>query len=104
MDSRGRLADRSPLATLGWQPGLPVAISVITGGILVVASPDGRHEVTRQGHLGLPAPLRHLFQLRAGDRLLVAAFREPGYLLTHPIAALDQMILTYLATAGRGTR
>jgi hypothetical protein len=99
MDARGRLADRSPLAALGWQPGLPVTFRMITGSVLVVAAPDGRHAVTRQGHLRLPAPLRHLFRLRSGDRLLVAAFPSPGYLIAYPVTALDQMLLDYHAAA-----
>lgn len=101
MDARGRLADRSPLASLGWQPGLPVCFRVITGGVLVVAAPDGLYAVTRQGHLRLPTPLRHLFRLRAGDRLLVAAFPGPGYLIAHPVTALDQMLLDYHTAARR---
>jgi hypothetical protein len=101
MDARGRLADRSPLAALGWPTGLPVTFRVITGGVLVVAAPDGPDAVTRQGHLRLPAPLRHLFRLRAGDRLLVAAFPGPGYLIAHPVTALDQMLLDYHTAARR---
>lgn len=102
MDARGRLADRSSLAALGWQPGLPVCFRVITGGVLVVAAPDGGPSaVTRQGHLRLPAPLRHLFRLRAGDRLLVAAFPGPGYLIAHPVTALDRMLLDYHTPARR---
>jgi hypothetical protein len=102
MDARGRLADRSSLAALGWPPGLPVCFRVITGGVLVVAAPDGGPSaVTRQGHLRLPAPLRHLFRLRAGDRLLVAAFPGPGYLIAHPVTALDQMLLDYHTAARR---
>ncbi len=101
MDARGRLADRSPLATIGWQPGLPVSFRVITGGVLVVAAHDGPHAVTLQGHLRLPAPLRHLFRLKAGDRLLVAAFPDPGYLIAHPVTALDQMLLDYHTAARR---
>jgi hypothetical protein len=101
MDARGRLADRSPLAALGWPTGLPVCFRVITSGVLVVPALDSPHAVTQQGHLRLPAPLRHLFQLRAGDRLLVAAFPDPGYLIAHPATALDQMLLDYHAATRR---
>jgi hypothetical protein len=101
MDARGRLADRSPLTALGWQPGLPVTFRIITGGVLVVADPNSQYAVTRQGHLRLPAPLRHLFRLRAGDRLLVAAFPGPGYLIAHPVTALDQMLVDYHTAARR---
>lgn len=99
MDARGRLADRSSVAALGWQPGLSVRLSVITGGVLAVAAHDGLHAVTRQGHLRLPAPLRHLFRLASGDRLLVAAFPGSGYLIVHPVTALDQMLFGYHAAA-----
>src|SRR5262245_25405707 len=55
IDVSGRLADRSALVALAWQPGHAVAMSVLQGAVVVVSSRDGLRAVTRQGHLRLPA-------------------------------------------------
>jgi hypothetical protein len=95
IDGRGRVADRSPLLALGWHPGLPIAISNKHGAVVVVARPDGPNRVTRDGRLRLPAPIRHLSRMNAGDRLLVAACPERDLLVAYPMYAVDTMVLAY---------
>jgi hypothetical protein len=101
IDGRGRLADRSPLRVLQWPPGFPVAVSVVQGAVVVVPSRKGREVITRQGHLRLPAAVRHLCRLKAGDRLLLAACPDRSLLLAYTMAALDAMVLAYHATLHR---
>jgi hypothetical protein len=102
IDVWGRLADRSPLRTLQWRPGLSVAMSVVHGVVVVIASRRATQQaITRQGHLRLPASVRHLCRLAAGDRLLVVACPDRDLLVVYTMAALDAMVLAYHAHLAR---
>ena len=103
VDHRGRLADRSPLRILRWSPGLPITSVVLPGAVVMAAQRGGREAVTRQGHLRLPADLRHALQLKAGDQLLVAAHPDRGLLVVYTMSALDAMVSTYHAPLAAGT-
>lgn len=95
MDTWGRLADRSSVTALGWRPGLHLALTARPTAVVAAPDPLGRDAITMQGHVRLPASLRHLFGLAAGDRLLVVACPDRGFLVIHPIAVLDAMVLAY---------
>ena len=95
VDGRGRLADGSPLRLLQWGPGLRLKLMVALGAVVVAAHPDGREAVTRQGHLRLPADLRHSMRLKPGDRLLVVAHPYQGLVVAYTMPALDAMVLGY---------
>jgi hypothetical protein len=95
VDGRGRLADGSPLRALQWGPGLPLKLMVTLGAVVAAAHPDGRKTVTSQGHLRLPADLRHALRLNPGDRLLVVAHPHQGLLVVYTMPALDAMVLGY---------
>lgn len=98
MDSRGRLADRSPLRILQWPPLLPIAVSVLgEGAMLVIPSRSGLDKITRQGHLRLPVAVRQALRLKIGDRLLAVACAERRLLLVHTMAALEAMIAAHNA-------
>jgi len=80
------------MRALGWSAGLRLAIRE-TGGVLIVRDdPDGGYQITSQGHLRLPAPLRHRCGLHAGDRVLLAADPHRSRLDIYPPAALDSLI------------
>ena len=100
IDVWGRLADRSPLRVLQWRPGRPIAVSVMHQTVVIVARPDGHESITRQGHLRLLAPVRHLLRLQAGDRLLLVACPDPGLLVAYTMSALDAMVLAHSAATG----
>jgi hypothetical protein len=95
IDSRGRLADRSPLRALGWPPLSRVSINSINGELIVVRRCDGPDSVTSQGHLRLPARVRHVCRLERGERLLVAAFPACDLLTVYTGSALDAMLRAY---------
>jgi hypothetical protein len=101
IDGRGRLADRSPLRKLRWPPGLPIAVSVVSGAIVVVSRSDGRELITRQGHLRLPVHVRRTCRLTAGDRLLVLASLGRRFLVVYPMSTLDAMVLGHHDLARR---
>lgn len=80
VDARGRLADSSPARMLGWEPGRPISVVVIphSGRQIIGVRPGGPNAVTRQGHIRIPAYVRHLCRIATGDRLLVAAASGHG--------------------------
>jgi len=95
VDSRGRLADRSPLRVLGWPPLSRVSIDTVRGELIIIRRCDGPDTITGQGHVRLPARIRHLCRLEPCERLLVAAFPTHDVLALYTDAALDAMLLGY---------
>jgi hypothetical protein len=97
IDDRGRLTDRTALKELGWAPATPITISAMPGAGVCVVRRNGREAITRQGHLRLPAAVRHGLRLKGGERLLLLALTEDDVLLAYLAATLDDMIATYHA-------
>jgi hypothetical protein len=95
IDARGRVSDRSPLRALQWPPGLPIVMSAVPGVVLVVAQAGGGDAVTRQGHLRLRADTRRRCRVGAGDRLLLAAYRDRGLLMAFAMPVVDEMVHAY---------
>ncbi|MGC4903927.1 AbrB/MazE/SpoVT family DNA-binding domain-containing protein [Micromonospora echinospora] len=93
IDSSGRIADRTVIRALGWGPGTRLHIREGSGVIVVRSDRQGVFTVTSQGHLHLPAAVRHWCGLAAGDRVLLAASPADGLLVVHPPAALDAMVV-----------
>ena len=54
IDHRGRLADRSPVRTLGWAVGQPVTSQSAQDHVVLAADAVGEPAVNRQGFLKLP--------------------------------------------------
>lgn len=100
VDDRGRVADRVVLRSLGWSAGLRLDIDETAGVLTVTTDPDGGYQITNQGNLRLPAPLRHRCGLAAGDRVLLAADPDRSRLAIYPPAALDHALAHCADTAG----
>jgi bifunctional DNA-binding transcriptional regulator/antitoxin component of YhaV-PrlF toxin-antitoxin module len=92
VDDRGRVVDRVVLRALGWSPGHRLDIREAGGMLSVVADPTGSHQVTAQGHLRIPAEIRHRCGLATGDRVLLAADPGRSHLAIYPPAALDKAL------------
>jgi hypothetical protein len=92
LDDRGRIADRVVLRVLGWSAGLCLVIDEDGGLLVIYPEADGIAQVTGQGHLRVPAPLRHRCGLHSGDRVLLAADPERHRLVVYPPAALDALL------------
>lgn len=92
VDCRGRVADRSVLAALGWTPGTNLNIHHAQGLLAFRCDLHGVLTITPQGHLRIPAPQRHRYALAAGDRVLLAAHPSCGVLIVHPPTALDDLL------------
>jgi hypothetical protein len=92
LDDRGRIADRVLVGSLGWVPGTRLDIREAGGLVLVRADRGALFAVTQQGHVRLPAVVRHRCGLAAGDRVLLAADPAQGLMVVHPPAALDAIV------------
>jgi hypothetical protein len=92
LDCHGRIADRTVLLALGWPAGHRLTIHETAGTLTVVADPDGEARVTGQGHLRLPAALRHRCALGTGDRVLLAANPDRSHLAIYPPIVLDTVL------------
>jgi hypothetical protein len=92
LDDRGRVADRVVMRALGWSAGLRLDIHETAGVLTALTAPEGAYQVTNQGHLRLPAPLRHRCGREAGDRVLLAADPDRSRLAIYPPAALDTFL------------
>ncbi|MCY7343487.1 MAG: AbrB/MazE/SpoVT family DNA-binding domain-containing protein [Pseudonocardia sp.] len=73
------------LHALGWCPGRPVALSIISGSVLAVPDDVADVAVSADGHLRLPVGLRRRCGLSTGDRVLLVADPPAGRLLIHPV-------------------
>jgi hypothetical protein len=92
LDDRGRLADRAVMRALGWSAGLRLDIRDARGLLVVYPHNHGEFQITCQGHLRLPALIRHRCGLVTGDRVLFAAFPSQSQLFVYPPTALDALI------------
>lgn len=93
LDCHGRVADRLIMGALGWSAGLRLHIGeAATGALAAAVDPEGAYRVTGQGHVRIPAPLRHRYGLGAGDRVLLAADLERSRLVIYPPAVLDALL------------
>ncbi|WP_422742405.1 hypothetical protein ACN27B_29090 [Micromonospora sp. WMMD754] len=99
IDSSGRIADRTVIRALGWMPGTRLYIREGAGVIVVRLDRQGVFTVSGQGHLHLPAAVRHWCGLTAGDRVFLAANPADGLLVVHPPSALDAMVVAVHADA-----
>lgn len=92
IDDRGRIADRVVLRALGWSAGRRLVIDESWGLLVIFPDASAPAQVTGQGHLRVPATLRHRCGLRSGDRVLLAADPEQHRLVVYPSTALDALL------------
>ncbi|MFF0721828.1 hypothetical protein [Micromonospora sp. NPDC003816] len=92
LEGSGRLRDRFVVGALGWRPGTRLDIRERAGIVVVRGDDQGVFRLTGQGHVRLPAAVRHWCALRSGDRLLLVADPAVGLLLVCPMATLDEIV------------
>jgi hypothetical protein len=102
MDQRGRLADRSLLRLLGWLPGQQVDLRVCHGLVIVAVLSERGVAVTRQGHLRLPAVVRHACGLLSGQQILIAAEPHGEAITLYPASVVDTAFARLLGWFAEG--
>lgn len=95
MDARGRLANRSPLRALAWEPGQRLAMSPANDYVVAAPCRTGTAAITRQGHIRVPAEVRHCLELQAGAQLFMVAYVPYALIVLYPLHALDAMLRAY---------
>jgi hypothetical protein len=99
IDDRGRLADRSLIRVLRWEPGRLVQLTVVPeGAVLVASGAGGRHWINGQGHLRLPASVQRSCGLEPGDQVLLAAYCDREVVVAYTMAAVDAMVRIWHAS------
>jgi hypothetical protein len=102
VDKSGRVADRSIVQALGWEPGSRLDIRERAGLIVACLASDGICAVDDRGYLILPLAARRWCRLTAGDRVLLVAHRATGVLAAHPVPVLDRLLAPALSAAMEG--
>jgi hypothetical protein len=73
-------------------PGQPGTISASRDPRLVTVQAGGPDMITRDGHLRLPARIRHACKLSAGERLFVTVTAAPPVVAVYPMATIETII------------
>ncbi|GHG41760.1 MULTISPECIES: hypothetical protein [Amycolatopsis] len=92
VDCRGRVAHHAVITALGWLPGIRLDIHESCGLLVLRPDAQGVFSVTNEGHLRLPAAVRHCCGPIPGDRVLLAADPGRDVLIVHPPAVLDALL------------
>jgi hypothetical protein len=92
LDAGGRIADKALIAALGWEANQRLEIRVSRGLVAVYAGSRGIFKVTSRRFLYLPLAARRWCDLKAGSRVLLAAYPDGGLLLVHPPVVFDEVV------------
>jgi hypothetical protein len=92
LDRGGRIADRTVMDALGWVPGTRLHLDATRTHLTLRTAVDGPLTVKDHRYLWLPAAIRHLLNLRPGDRVLLSAQPKRQTLVVYPPAALDELL------------
>ncbi|KZM75466.1 hypothetical protein AWN90_18980 [Nocardia terpenica] len=90
----GQVGDRAAVKRLGWLPEQPISLTVAGRTAVAFEHSDGGFRVDHDGHLRLPAVIRHRCGIEPGDRLLIAASVPGRLLLIYPLVVIDQALST----------
>jgi bifunctional DNA-binding transcriptional regulator/antitoxin component of YhaV-PrlF toxin-antitoxin module len=92
VDASGRVADRAVTRALGWGAGDRLTLTADAGVVVARRDPGGMVTVPARPCVVIPAALRRRCGLRAGDRVLLAAWPGEDALALYPLAVVDQAI------------
>jgi len=92
IDASGRVADRAVTRALGWRAGDRLTLTAEAGVVVAHRDPGGMVIVPARPYVVIPAELRRRCELRAGDRVLLAALLAEDFLAAYPLAVVDQAI------------
>ncbi len=92
MDRSGRVRVASLLRTLGWPPGSGIDVDFTGGAIVASTRPGARRRIGEYGEIRLPASVRAMAGIGAGQPVFVAALVDRGILVIHPAHAITHAL------------
>lgn len=95
IDRSGRIADVGIVASMGWQVGERLKLTVQSRGILVQRSREGQNTLPQKRLLTIPVGLRRACGIRTIDRVFLVAAPAFEFVLIHSLATLDLMLVNY---------
>jgi bifunctional DNA-binding transcriptional regulator/antitoxin component of YhaV-PrlF toxin-antitoxin module len=99
VDESGRVAGQDIVTAMGWRPGDRIEIITIPQAIILRASPSGLLRVPRRPRVVIPAAVRHLRGMSAGENVLLVAAPDHGLIIVHTLRELDDMLSAYHSPA-----
>jgi hypothetical protein len=102
IDTHGRVMDRRLVTSMGWQPGDQLQWRIDASLVVLSRGDGGTVTITRNGHLRLPAKLRHAAGAQIGERILLVAPVTRGLLVIVPLHMLDEMVIAHISDAVGG--
>ena len=92
LDAGGRIPAKALIDALGWEADQRLEMRVSRGLVAVYADSRGIFKVTSRRFLYLPLAARRWCDLKAGGRVLLAAYPDGGLLLVHPPVVFDEVV------------
>ncbi|WP_344614165.1 AbrB/MazE/SpoVT family DNA-binding domain-containing protein [Dactylosporangium salmoneum] len=102
LDPSGRISARPLLHKLGWPPGHRIQFDIAHGAITATSSPAARHTIGATGLLAIPAPVRQLCHLAAGDVVVLLADPAHDLLLVYPARTVARLLASQIAAGDGG--
>jgi hypothetical protein len=85
IDTHGHVMDRRLVTLMGWGPGDQLQWRVGHNLVVLFRHDEGTAAITRNGHLQLPAKLRHAAGAEIGQRILLITPVTRGRLVIVPL-------------------
>ena len=102
IDSSGRIANRTVIGALRWQPGDRLDMAFMPSTVVIRPATAGVLRVPQRPCLMLPVSARRFLDIATADQVLLAATPEYQVLVVHSIRVMDDMLVAfYRETAGR---
>lgn len=102
IDGSGRIADIGIVNSMGWKVGDGLELALQNGGVLIQRSTNSTTALAEKRRLAVPVGIRRSCGIRTGDRVLLVAAPEFGFVLIHTMATLDAMVVNHHASMVAG--
>ncbi|MFC5001941.1 AbrB/MazE/SpoVT family DNA-binding domain-containing protein [Dactylosporangium cerinum] len=102
LDPSGRISARALLHQLGWPPGHRIQFDIAHSAVTATSDPAARHTIGATGLLAIPAPVRQLCNLTAGDVVVLVADPTHDLLLVYPARTVARLLADQFAQGDDG--
>lgn len=103
VNASGRVREQQLIVkTLGWRAGDRTSSRAIDDGMVIRREHDGHQLIDPRNQLLIPAGLRTLYHIGAGDRIVLVAIPEQEVLIVHPMAFVAGLLAEHYASLPAG--